>query len=220
MKVVNKLGFLGLLIILVFCTGNASAIYLPESQHHEGLSDFGTDDEFATAGYSGSIKFAVYDTQNNPDDWGGSNGLPEPGTGRFIYAYQISTNFESTAPVEYFQVFSIGAGAIIEEEAGIGTQEDWADDSEHRVDAVDQFFSDDLTKAFWRFEPDSLVEGTYSWFLIFSSDQDWTAGDYSFEAPEGEDSPFPVPVVVPEPCTLMLLTLGGMMLISKRKRSF
>jgi hypothetical protein len=69
----------------------------------------------------------------------------------------------------------------------------------------------DETRATWEFAGGILVAGEYSWFLVFSSDHDWTQGKYQVQTGGG----FPI-TSNPEPCTLALLGLGSVILFTKR----
>jgi len=50
----------------------------------------------------------------NPDEFIGIDGFTAPGTGRYIYAYQIFTDDTSSFPAEYFAIGGIGEGALTE----------------------------------------------------------------------------------------------------------
>jgi hypothetical protein len=73
---------------------------------------------------------------------------------------------------------------------------------------------DGWKQAWWKFEGGLLVAGKDSWFLVFSSANNWTSGSYKME-PASDQIPLPNP----EPCTLALLGLGSTILFAKRKNS-
>ena len=77
-------------------------------------------------------------------------------------------------------------------------------------------FDNDESKVVWKFEDGYLEAGDHSWLLVFSSDQSWVEGNYEIE---GVENPFPVaPASNPEPATLLLLTAGGGLLLTKRNK--
>jgi hypothetical protein len=88
---------------------------------------------------------------------------------------------------------------------------DSQEDPEGGIEPSDQYFS--TTDAVWEFDRDLINAGEHSWFLAFSSDKDWVAGDYEIRGPQPGDFP------VPEPAMLTLLGIGGAMLFKRRKKT-
>ena len=87
-------------------------------------------------------------------------------------------------------------------------------DPENGIEPGSMYFDGDEYKIVWEFDGDAgyVIAGEHSWFLIFSSDNDWTAGDYEIKGPDD------VPVPVPEPAAIALLGIGSMLALLKRRR--
>jgi hypothetical protein len=209
----KKFRFLSLLLVAALFVQNASAVLLlPYSSHYQGRSYFDND------GLTGFVEFAVYDTQFY-NEWEGG-GFVSPGNGRFIYAYQIFCDTDSDA---------IGSFTIMGSDpcnphtlAGINTMsssDPWVDSqllSEEAIEPTDMSANPSQTQATWEFWGDTgaiLIHDAYSWFLVFSSDNDWVLGKYQVgTATDG------VPVTEnPEPCTVVLLGIGSALLFTKRR---
>ncbi|MGA1979022.1 MAG: PEP-CTERM sorting domain-containing protein [Sedimentisphaerales bacterium] len=210
----KEIRLLALLFVAALFVQNAAATLLPYSSHYQGRS------YFSSADATGFVDFAVYDTHRPlGDEWTGA-GFAAPGAGQYVYAYQIFSDAGSAKPIGSFTIMGINDPPIEHNLIGINTINDqdpfpfqpWI---AGKVEPSDWDFS--ATRATWKFfdlTGATLVAGGYSWFLIFSSDHDWTAGKYEMQ-PEGG---FPI-TGNPEPCTLALLGLGSAMLFAKRKNS-
>ena len=90
------------------------------------------------------------------------------------------------------------------------------DDEDDGIQPSDAYFESG-SRGVWEFEDKegfSVVSaGEHSYFLVFSSSQDWVKGNYEIENPEDE---FPVPI--PEPATVALLGIGAMIFTRQKKR--
>ena len=98
---VKRVLFLSSLLVATLLSQNAGATLmpmLPESSHYQGFVWYNEEVEPGPEtgpGYTvrGRIDFAVYDTQENPNEFIGADGYARPGDGRYIYAYQILNGF-------------------------------------------------------------------------------------------------------------------------------
>jgi hypothetical protein len=210
----KEIRLLSLLLAATLFVQNAAATYLPYSSHYQGRS------YFSNADATGYVDFAVYDTHRLlGDEWTGA-GFGLPGLGQYVYAYQIFNNVGSLKPIGSFTIRGINDPPIEHNLIGIDTinkQDPFPFQlfMAGRIEPSEWDFS--ATRATWKFfdlTGATLVAGGYSWFLIFSSDKDWTAGSYLMQ-PEGG-----LPITGnPEPCTLALLGLGSAILFAKRRNS-
>lgn len=204
---------------------------LPASSLYDGHTYYSEKVETTTGTLymQGRIDFAVYDTlggnewvkagKNEPTPW--SN----PGSGRYVYAYQIFNDYQNVSEVaiEAFSIFGLNGAQISIDQTSVQTEVDPAGGQ----DAYDTTFSD--TTVSWNFTYNSSLGdytiGTteHSYFLIFSSDQNWVKGDYSLTAYEAA-TPMPGSGInangsnVPEPTTVALLGIGGLVTCLKRKK--
>jgi hypothetical protein len=210
----KEIRFLSLLLVAALFVQNASAaLLLPYSSHYQGRSYFNNN------GMKGFVEFAVYNTEGG-NEWDGS-GFASPGSGQYIYAYQIFCDTDSSA---------IGSFTIMGSDpcnphtlTGINTmssQNPWVDSqllSEEGIEPTDMSANPTQTQATWEFWGDTgaiLIHDEYSWFLIFSSDHDWTVGRYDVTT-SMDDGTGPIPN--PEPCTVALLGIGSAILYTKRR---
>ncbi len=205
MKVMGPIRILLLFsVVVLFCFESLAAM-LPYSSHYEGRSDYG----------GGYIDFAVYDTHGGNEYL--DAGFSAPGSGQYIYAYQIFTADFATVSIETFSILGIGQGAISTPlNDNIGFENDSPDLPEDEgISPYDAFITPDATKGVWLFDDGLLAVGEHSYFLLLSSDYNWKAGEYTFEAPE--EGPFPIPT--PEPATIALLALGGAAVLRRRRKA-
>jgi hypothetical protein len=197
----GKIGSLAVLIVAMFFGRNASATLT--SSYHDGFTYYTTDE-----GLHGRIDFAVYDDR---DEYKSVTGWDAPGTGDYVYAYQIFHNAGNNPPLAYFALLDIG-GAPVD---AIDSQDDQAGG----IEPSDQYLETSEGKGIWEFENDQgngiLLAGDNSWFLVLSSEASYRMGEYEIKPAE---SWVPVPDV-PEPGTLALLCVGGATLFVKRRKS-
>jgi len=212
----RKIGLLSLLLVSALLLQNAEATILPYSSHYQGRSYFNE------SGASGHVDFAVYDTLgSHGNEWVGA-GFAAPGSGKFIYAYQIFNDVGSSDAIEFFTIMGLNDPPTVQHLGGIDSmtsQDPWADypfTTESGVAPTDTSVNLDGTRAIWEFAGGILIADKYSWFLVFSSDKPWVEGKYEI----GTAPTNIIPVTSnPEPCTLALLGLGGAMVFRKRRKS-
>jgi hypothetical protein len=213
----KRIRLLSLLFVATLFVQNAAATTLPYSSHYQGRSYF--DD--SSTGVTGYVDFAVYDTLGTSgDEWTGA-GFTAPGTGQYIYAYQIFNDAGSADAIEFFNIMGIDDPTtphLLDGISTMNTQNPWEDYPliTEGVAPTNSFPNTNLaeTRATWEFAGGILVADEYSWFLIFSSSKDWVQGKYVVQTEGG----FPI-TGNPEPCTLALLGLGGTILFAKRRNS-
>jgi len=213
----KEIRLLSLLLVASLFVQSAAATILPYSSLHQGRSYFNF------SGVTGHVDFAVYDTLGTAgDEWTGA-GFTAPGSGQFIYAYQIFNDVGSAAAIEFFTIMGINDPPTPHNLDGIYTmnkQNPWENYPliTEGVAPTNSFPNTNLleTRATWEFAGGLLVADKYSWFLVFSSDHSWTTGKYDIN-PLTSDNTTTVPN--PEPCTLALLGLGGTILFTKRRNS-
>jgi len=221
MRVKKEFGFLVFLLVTVLFVQDASATtteILPYSSHYQGRSYYSVPID--GGGIAGRIDFAVYDTLGANGNEFAKGGFTAPGTSRYIYTYQIFCDDISTDPLDYFAILGIGESGI----AGmddVGSLNDSPDDpSEEGIEPSGAYLpvydpDEGPSKVAWLFEDGLLLAGEHSWFLVLSSDHDWTLGSYEL-VPDTDDNGGPVPN--PEPCAIALLGLGSAILFATRRR--
>jgi len=202
--VMKRFRLLVLLLVATLFVQSASATLAPmlESSYYDGYVFYGAEPDY-TGGLKGRIDFAVYDDR---DEYFSRNGLHAPGTGDYVYAYQIFNDYAvSEEAVAYFALLGIN-GATIDLDS-IGSQED----PESGIEPGSAYFNDDESRIVWEFNGGAgyILAGDHSWLLVFSSDQDLVLGSYEIRAAEN--------VPVPEPSVLALLGVGSVMILRRRK---
>ncbi|HPS54005.1 MAG TPA: PEP-CTERM sorting domain-containing protein [Sedimentisphaerales bacterium] len=199
---------------------------LPSSSLYDGYTYYGetvTNTDGTSSYMQGRIDFAVYDTKSG-NEWEAA-GYTNPGNGQYVYAYQIFNDYNgySELAVQAFSILGLNDAEISVFAGSVGTEQDPAGGQ----DASDT--TSDSTSVTWNFSYTNLdndytiAVGDHSYFLIFSSNSSWVAGDYSLEA---YNSDLPVADVdsstnftpAPEPVTVALLGLGSLIAFAKGRR--
>lgn len=195
MKVIRKIGFFGLLAAAALFAQDATATLT--SSYYDGSTYYYTD------GLHGRIDFAVYDDR---DEYFTVNGLEAPGTGDYVYAYQIFQDSIANPALSSFSILGIGGASV----DGIDSHDDQSDG----IASTDEYFT--ASEGVWEFQNEHgqgiLSAGEHSWFLVLSSDTDWVVGEYEIKA-AGD-----LPVPVPEPAMIILLAIGGVLTMCARRR--
>ena len=216
MKKMKKISFFCLLLaatLFVQSAGATTMTILPESSHYQGRSYFRT--LTADGILSGRVEYAVYDSQ------GGNEFELTGGSGRYTYAYQIFNDGDDTvSALEYFTVLGIGEGAIYDLITDISSVDDSRGGG---IDSTAMYFGvHDVDtgpdNAVWEFEGDILETNAHSFFLVISSNYNYGTGTYSVIKSTSPDAPLPNGSHAPEPSTIALLGIGGMMTLLRRRK--
>ncbi|MBN1126773.1 MAG: PEP-CTERM sorting domain-containing protein [Sedimentisphaerales bacterium] len=194
---------LGILLLSILSAGAVAEItrYLPNSSFWQGSS------------YRTGIRvdYAVYDTQEYPSEFVGEGGFTVPGVnpGRYVYAYQVFNTYPNTSfDIEFFTILGISSNTIssIDVLGTVGQEGDG-------IDTIFEWFSPENNEANWQFDPDTLVPEEKSLFLVFSSDHGPVVGDYRVNVPSDD---LPVSGELPEPATLLFMSVGAFFLQRRR----
>ncbi|MBA7682928.1 hypothetical protein ES703_91284 [subsurface metagenome] len=196
MRVIRKIGFFGLLAAATLFAQDAAATLT--SSHYDGSTYY-----YTPGGLHGRIDFAVYDDR---DEYFTVNGLQAPGTGDYVYAYQIFHDSVVNPALSYFAILGI-EGVPVD---GIDSHDDQSDG----IASTDEYFT--ASRGVWEFQNEHgqgiLSAGEHSWFLVLSSETDWVVGEYEIRA-AGD-----LPVPIPEPVMITLLGIGGVLTICARRK--
>ena len=187
-------------LLLVLQTAAMAVFYLPESDLWHGGKPLEGGQVF--------VEYAVYDA-----DDGLPTGIANPGSGRYVYAYQIYNYRTTIDPIMQFELIGGSAAAA----TGIGSQSD----------GQGGLVPDNDGESFvWRFTNGTFVSSKHSAFLVFSSDASPIAGDikvlnsltgYGDEPPINEGAIGTEGSNIPEPATVTLLTIGALSLLKRRR---
>ena len=197
-----KRAFLGLLAVsLLLPTMVQAGYYLPESSFWQGGNNYNKD------GVQAFVEYAVYDTTASTYHGvldGAKDGFVNPGTGQYIYAYQVLNLGQDLQPIMAFQLLG-GNPALA---SGIGSARDGS--------GTDIVPTNNGTSFLWTFKNGVFVFNEHSAFMVFSTDKSPVEGtlklstlaDYGNKPPTTD---------IPEPATLAMLAAGAIGLMRKRK---
>ena len=203
MKTTKKIILSALMLAAGFLVQNASATLT--SSYYDGFVYY---DKAWEDGYlRGQIDFAVYDDRS---EYESVTGLSAPGEGKYVYAYQIFNDFaDSDKAVTYFSISGLNESIS----SGMGTQDDGSSGKKPAE------WSYNATEGYWKWKIDGtnslIYQGDHSWFLVYSSNNDWVKGNYDIKGPENEDE-LPQPQI-PEPASMLVLLGAGGLMLRKRK---
>ena len=226
MRMTRKIGYLCLLLIATLFAQNAYATLapmLPTSTYATAVGNWqGStyyDEVIGEDHLYGRIDFAVYDTEGTMS--GAEIGFVDafatdmPQMEQYLYAYQIFNDYEedSDKAVSYFAVFNLAETTLDVDEENIGSGDDSAGGVEPSSWSLDKDepSDEDNSRVIWNFGGGLIYKGDHSWFLVFSTDSAPVVGDYEIRSQEPE---FPVP----EPGTMALFGLGGLLFFRKRSK--
>lgn len=148
-----------------------------------------------------TLEFAVYDsTTQNGQAFESAFGTA-PGTGQYIYAYQLFTTFDVT----FFAVYDT-EGASWSADGGNDNNIGALNDGQGGIEPDEARFglSQDLgTMGIWDFQAGELTDGKQSWLMVIRSDYGFKkTGSFTLDATKNDVG---APMINnPEPATLML----------------
>jgi hypothetical protein len=157
------------------------------------------------------VEFCVYDTENLLKT--GEKQLVDALnlSGRYIYAYQIWNHpTESKKELTTFQLLNDDGNEI--HDAAFKNDTGCYDDGTNGVAPAPKVST---LQGAWTFTPGDLTPGNHSWFLVFSSDNAPTKGDFTVTPSSGADLPVSHN---PEPGTVALLGVGSGLFAARRKK--
>ncbi len=214
--------FAFVLTAIVFIPHANAVLEMPESSYYSGGRTFAYSAENGDR-VSGRIDFAVYDTEESPDEVAVFDGY-DFGDDQFIYAYQIFNNVDDLGsnPFAYFGLLNIAQVPI--DEVSTVNNTDWLSDMEDDVTEAGIEPTDSPAQGAWEFEASGgsglLLEGERSWFLLMSSPSDWTRGSFEIKT-QLEFLPVPSEAEepIPEPASIMFFAAVGVMTLIRKNKS-
>lgn len=206
MGLAKKFGLSTLVLAVIASAANA----LPAG----GLPGWSGDVDFGYDGpdgrtLAGQVDYAVYDVVDYPGS--------APSGGQYIYAYQIFNSSSSDVGVKSLSV-------CILEGADVGNI-NWDDyEAPDGIAPFLEYFSPDPQAAqsadflFWPYLNGLVESGGHSVNLLFSSDGGPIVGFGLIEGGGVGGMIEGLPTPVPEPTTLVLLGIGGLITLTRKKR--
>ncbi len=191
-------------IVLAFAV-NSNAVLVSSFDDHYGTASY------SKVNFTGSIDYAVYNDTEDFENW---TGFEAPGSGAYIYAYQIFNDAgPENLPVESFEIL----GSTGQSLAGAVTGTTAMDDGSGGVEPA----TAEDAKWTWTSENGFIHKGEHSWLLAFSSNAGPSKGTFDIQPVENDeiDVPDDDDVEIPEPATVMLFGLGGLIAMKKRTKA-
>jgi hypothetical protein len=197
----TKLTLAGLLaVLLVLPTMAQAGLILPGGSFWQGGRNYNQD------GVKAFVEYAVYDTSST-DYQNAANKITNPGTGQYLYAYQVF-NYENVLPIAMFKLL----GGDPAQASGIGSKRDGT--------GVDIVPSNDGESFVWNFTGGTFVIDKHSAFMVFSTDKGPIAGTFNLSTTPsdyGDEPPVDNGNNVPEPATMAMLAAGAIGLLRKTR---
>jgi hypothetical protein len=205
MKVMkNIVAVFSVVIVIGMLVQNALA--LPSSSFDGGK--WGGYDTYSDgAGLNVTVVFNVYAANSGEFTWGG--GVPIPSTDSYIYVYQIF-NSSSSENVKSFNLLNSDKSAVA---SSLMHQTCSQTDGSGGI-SPDLSVSATPGTWVWSSNGGYVLAGAHSWYLIYSSNDAPTTGDFAVNT----DSPTTPPVPTPEPCTMALFGIASVLYAAKRGR--
>jgi hypothetical protein len=215
----KKFIFLALLLVVTIFVENASALHLPESSYMDGAWEGVLNYVDEDLGFDVGIAYSVYDAYNlefqSQEEAFVSDVQDELGLeGQYIYGYQLF-NRPNDAEGEYTNIGYFGLLELDEtpvDESLINGDTTAMDDQDGGLAP----YTPSLQQGTWGFTESVLANGEKSWILVFSSEYAPGRGTYTITSSPPPNLPIPE---VPEPATIALLGLGGIVFFKKRRTS-
>lgn len=215
MNVSRRIALLSLLVtIFSLLPANATLVGIG-ALHETSLTDeegniWSGSSQYDADGLFALVEYSVYDTLGG-NEFETDGGFTNPGHGQYVYAYEVFNALSGTKAISAFSLLDIAGVDIDASLMGGATAIDGGDGGEAPTPL-------EPTDATWKWDISTgyIQKGERSWLLVFSSNASPVEGSYTFETPPINDSI----AVVPEPCTMLLLTMGATLLINRKNRCY
>jgi hypothetical protein len=199
----TKLSFLKMIAVSLLLPTLVQAAYiLPTGSFWQGGRNYNKD------GVQAFVESAVYDTSSTAY-LNVANKITNPGTGQYLYAYQVFNIGAELMPVTAFELL----GGNPAKASGIGSARDGT--------GTDIVPTNNGTSFVWKFENGVFVVDKHSAFMVFSTDKGPVAGTFKLSTltDYGDEPPVDNGNDVPEPTTMAMLAAGAIGLLRKVRKS-
>ncbi len=209
MRVTRKVMCFCLLAVMSVAVQTASAVLPHSTFGDDGTEVWGGSKTYQKDGLDVLVLFNVYDTllYSNEFAWAG-----KPAGDRYIYAYQIANHpSRSTDDIGSFSLLNLAGNPILETLMHGTTA---LDDTGNGI-SPDPLPTEEQGAWMWSSTGGYIDPGEHSWYLVFSSNNAPTKGNFKVLTSSEIETEPPIPEV-PEPAMTALVGLGGMMLLSRK----